>query len=120
VALHLAAKLGQKTLVVTHTTMLRDQWVDEIKKVFNMTPGIIGSGSFDIEDHAIVVGNVQTVTKVMNKLQKEFGTIILDEAHHVPANTFSSIIDSSYARYRIALSGTMERTDGKQILFKDL
>ena len=84
-----------------------------------MEPGIIGSGAFDIEDHAIVIGNVQTVTKVLDRIQKEFGTVILDEAHHVPATTFSSIIDGIYARYRIALSGTMLRTDGKHVIFKD-
>lgn len=118
-ALHLARKLEQKTLVITHTTMLRDQWIEEIETLFGMTPGIIGSGKFDIEDHFIVVGNVQTVVKVLPQLQKEFGTVILDEAHHVPATTFSSIIDGLHARYRIGLSGTMIRTDGKHVIFKD-
>jgi len=118
-ALHLARKLGQKTLVITHTTMLRDQWADEIRALFDMEPGIIGSGKFDIEDHAIVVGNVQTVTKMIERISKEFGTVILDEAHHTPASTFSDIMDGMYARYRIALSGTMERTDGKHIIFRD-
>jgi superfamily II DNA or RNA helicase len=84
-----------------------------------MEPGVIGSGKFDIEDHAIVVGNVQTVTKLMPSICKEFGTVILDEAHHVPATTFSSIIDGMYCRYRIALSGTMLRTDGKHVVFMD-
>lgn len=118
-ALHIARKLGQKTLVVTHTAMLRDQWIDEVRSLFNMTPGVIGSGNFDIEDQAVVIGNVQTVTKVLPQICKEFGTIILDEAHHVPASTFANIIDGCHARYRIALSGTMLRTDGKHVIFKD-
>ena len=118
-ALHLARKLGQKTLVITHTTMLRDQWVDEVKALYGISPGIIGSGEYDIEDHCIVIGNIQTVVKHITKLSKEFGTVILDEAHHVPATTFSQLIDGMYSRYRIALSGTMERSDGKHILFRD-
>lgn len=118
-ALHLARKLGQKTLVITHTTMLRDQWSEEIQTLFGITPGIIGSGEYDIEDHCIVVGNIQTVVKHIAKLSKEFGTVILDEAHHVPATTFSSLIDGMYSRYRIALSGTMIRSDGKHIIFSD-
>lgn len=118
-ALHIARKLGQKTLVITHTTMLRDQWVDEIKTLFGVKPGLIGSGVYDIEDHFIVVGNVQTVTKNITALSKEFGTIILDEAHHVPATTFAQLIDGMYSRYRIALSGTMIRTDGKHVIFRD-
>jgi superfamily II DNA or RNA helicase len=98
--------------------MLRDQWIEEIEEIFGFVPGIIGSGEYDI-DSSIVVGNIQSVTKHALVLAKEFGTVITDEAHHIPASTFSSLIDSLYARYRIALSGTMLRKDGKHILFKD-
>ena len=118
-ALHLARKFGQKTLVVTHTTALRDQWCEEIEILFNMPVGIIGGGKLDWEDHAITVANVQTLVKHSAKLAKEFGTVILDEAHHCPANTFSQLIDDFHARYRIALSGTMNRKDGKHVMFSD-
>jgi superfamily II DNA or RNA helicase len=118
-ALHVARKLGQKTLVVTHTTALRDQWCEEIEVLFNMPVGVIGSGKVDWEDHAITVANVQTLVKHSAKLAKEFGTVILDEAHHCPANTFSQLIDDFHARYRIALSGTMIRKDGKHVMFPD-
>ena len=118
-ALHVAAKLGQKTLVITHTTNLRDQWIKDATVLFNMPIGKIGSGVFDIEDHAIVVGNIQSLTKHLPLLSKEFGTIILDEAHHVPASTFTEVIDSMYARYRIGLSGTMDRKDGRHVLLTD-
>lgn len=118
IALHIARKLGQKTLVITHTTMLRDQWIKEVQELYGIEPGQISAGVFDI-DHPIVIGNVQTVTKHSLALAKEFGCIIMDEAHHSPANTFTDIIDSSHAKYRIALSGTMVRKDGKHILFPD-
>jgi superfamily II DNA or RNA helicase len=73
----------------------------------------------DWEDHAITISNVQTLVKHCNALSKEFGTIILDEAHHCPATTFTQIIDSFHSRFRIALSGTMQRKDGKHALFQD-
>lgn len=117
-ALHIARKLGQKTLIVCHNTMLRDQWADEVEKLYGMPVGIIGSGRFDI-DHSIVIGNIQTLTKVTTQISKEFGTVIIDEAHHCPASTFTAFIDGMYARYKIGLSGTMQRKDGKHILFKD-
>jgi len=118
-ALHIACKWGQKTLIVTHTTALRDQWCEEIKVLFGTEPGLIGSGVYDIEDHFIVVGNVQSIVKYLDKINKEFGTIILDEAHHCPASTFSQTIDNFHARYRLALSGTMIRKDGKHVVFND-
>lgn len=117
-ALHLARKLGQKTLVVTHTTALRDQWVEEVQKLYNMPVGIVGSGIYDI-DHAIVVGNVQSLTKYKAELSKEFGTIIVDECHHISATTFSDLVDISHAKYKIGLSGTIVRTDGKHVMFNN-
>lgn len=119
-ALHMAAKLGQKTLVVTHTVDLRKQWEKEVRELFGCASGVIGSGVYDIEDHFIVVANIQTLVKVFDRVEKEFGTIILDEAHHCPASSFTDIINRSHARYRLALSGTMERLDGRHILFKDM
>jgi superfamily II DNA or RNA helicase len=118
-ALHIARKFAQRTLIVTHTTALRDQWREEIELLYGVQSGVIGGGHYDIEDHYIVVGNIQSLIKYKNELSKEFGTIILDEAHHCPASTFTEFIDSSYARYRIALSGTMLRKDGKHKLFPD-
>lgn len=118
-ALHLAHKFGQKTLVITHTAALRDQWCEEIEVLFGTQCGVIGGGRVDYEDHFITVANIQTLVKYTTDLAKEFGTIILDEAHHCPATTFASTVDAFHARYRIALSGTMIRKDGKHILFKD-
>lgn len=114
----IATKLKQKTLVVTHTTMLRDQWVEEVEKVLGFTPGIIGSSKFNT-DSPIVIANTQTLVKHMDKLTEMFGLIILDEAHHVPATTFSTIIDKCKARYKIGLTGTLERKDGKHVVFRD-
>lgn len=118
-ALHIARKFGQKTLVITHTAALRDQWIEEIETLFGCECGIIGGGDLDYEDHFITVANIQTLVKHTAELAKEFGTVILDEAHHCPATTFAATVDSFHAKYRIALSGTMIRKDGKHILFKD-
>ena len=39
--------------------------------------------------------------------------------HHVSSPTFSKLIDSNYCRYKIGLSGTIERKDGKHVVFRD-
>ena len=116
--LAIAGKLGQKTLVVTHTVPLRNQWAKEVKKVYGFTPGILGSGKFEL-DTPIVIGNTQTLYRNIPKIRKEFGTIILDEMHHVSSPTFSKILDTNYCRYKIGLSGTIERKDGKHVVFRD-
>jgi superfamily II DNA or RNA helicase len=116
--LAIAGKLGQKTLVVTHTVALRNQWAKEVEKVFGITAGIIGSGKFEL-DAPIVIGNTQSLYRNIDKIRKEFGTIILDEMHHVSSPTFSKILDTNYCRYKIGLSGTIERKDGKHVVFRD-
>ena len=117
-ALAIAEKLGQKTLVITHTLSLRKQWENEVKKVFGFTPDIIGSGKFGIET-PVVVGNIQTLYRRIKDIRQEFGTIILDEMHHVSSPTFSRIVDKSCARYKIGLTGTLLRKDGKHVVFRD-
>ena len=116
--LAIAGKLGQKTLVVTHTVPLRNQWAKEVEKVFGFKPGIIGSGRFEL-DAPIVIGNTQTLYRNLDKIRKEFGTIILDEMHHVSSPTFSKVLDTNHCRYKIGLSGTIERKDGKHVVFRD-
>jgi len=117
-ALAIAGKLKQKTLIVVHTVPLRTQWAKEVEKVFGIIPGIIGSGNFEIGD-LITIGNTQSLYRKLPEISKEFGCIILDEMHHVSSPTFAKIIDANHARYKIGLSGTIERKDGKHIVFKD-
>ena len=116
--LAIAEKLGQKTLVLTHTLALRKQWEDEVKKVFNITPGIIGSGKFEL-DSPVVIGNIQSLYRKIPEIRQEFGTIILDEMHHCSAPTFSRIIDKNCARHKIGLTGTLQRKDGRHVVFRD-
>lgn len=117
-ALALASRLKQKTLVVTHTVALRNQWEKEVVKTLGIKPGVIGSGKYNI-DSPVVVSNIQSLVKYLPQINREFGLVILDEMHHVSSPTFSKIIDAMFSRYKIGLSGTIERKDQKHVVFKD-
>ena len=116
--LAIAKKLGQKTLVVTHTTTLRNQWEKDVENCFGIKAGRIGSGSFDTKS-PIVIGNIQSLYRKMDDIKQEFGTVILDEMHHVSSPTFTRIVDEMPALNKIGLSGTLERKDGKHVVFRD-
>ena len=116
--LAIASKLKQKTLIVVHTVALRSQWEKEIIKTLGIKPGVIGSGKFNI-DAPVVVANIQSLMKHIVTLNREFGLIILDEMHHVSSPTFSKVIDAMFSRFKIGLSGTIERKDQKHVVFKD-
>ena len=116
--LAIAKKLGQKTLVVTHTTTLRNQWEKDVEKCFGIKAGRIGSGSFDTKS-PIVIGNIQSLYRKMDDIKQVFGTVILDEMHHVSSPTFTRIVDEMPALNKIGLSGTLERKDGRHVVFRD-
>jgi len=119
VGLYLAKKFGQRTLIVTHTVALRDQWVEEIATLFGIEAGVIGGGKLDYKDKIITVANTQTLKKHVGTVAKEFGTVIVDECHRTAATTFSEIVNGMYARYRIGLSGTLVRKDKKHVVIPD-
>ena len=116
--LAIAKKLGQKTLVVTHTTTLRNQWERDVENCFGIKAGRIGSGSFDTKS-PIVIGNIQSLYRKMNDIKQVFGTVILDEMHHVSSPTFTRIVDEMPALNKVGLSGTLERKDGRHVVFRD-
>jgi len=114
-AIALATKLKQKTLIVVHTRNLLHQWVDEVQNTLGIKPGVIGDKKFDI-DSPIVIGLIQSIKNRITLVNKEFGTVIVDECHHVPATIFKSIVDAFYARYKIGVTATPWRKDGQHIL----
>ena len=117
-AIAIARKLACKTLIITDTVNLRNQWEKEIKKTLGISPGVIGSGRFEI-DRCITVSNIQTLRKYANELAKEFGTIIVDECHHCPAKVFEETLNKFKSRYKIGLSATLKRKDFLHVVLED-
>jgi superfamily II DNA or RNA helicase len=117
-AIAIAKKLGLKTLVITHTTILRKQWEDEVRKTLSIEPGVIGSGYFHY-DSPITICNIQTFRKHAEKLRSEFGTILVDEVHHTPSSTFESTLNILKAKYKIGLSATLKRKDNLHVILQD-
>ena len=95
-SLAIAGKLAQKTLVVVHTVPLRNQWAREVEKVYGIPASIIGSSKYSTKG-TIVLGNVQSLYNCIDSIYKDFGTIILDEMHHVSSPTFSRVMDKCHA-----------------------
>jgi len=111
----LARKLGQKTLIIVHTKNLLQQWISETNKCLGIKPGVIGDKQYHT-DASIVIGTMQSIRNRMPDLISMFGTIIVDECHHVPATVFKGILDGFRARYKIGLTATPWRKDGQHVL----
>jgi superfamily II DNA or RNA helicase len=110
--LHVIRQRRQKTLVIAHTTDLLTQWRAKIEEFLGIVPGIIAGGKFD-PSPAIVVGTPMSLDKHQNQeFLRQFGMIILDEAHHAPADSFRKVVSRFPARYRLGASATPVRADG--------
>ena len=112
IALKTIHRLQQPTLIIVHTHDLLTQWVDNIKKHLKVNDiGIISGFEKNVLD--ITVATIQSLNNYdLDEIKDRFGFIILDEAHHVPANTFRKVINHFPAKYRLGLSATPFREDG--------
>lgn len=117
-ALILAERLGNRTLILTHSKELAGQWCTTIADLLNTNAGFIGSGQWQ-EGNLFTVAMLQTLHRRPQEtasLGLNYGLIMVDEAHHIPARTFATVISQLPARYRYGLSATPHRRDGLTIL----
>ena len=56
----------------------------------------------------------------MDRLGARFGLLVFDEVHHLPGELYQTIAQSSLAPYRLGLTATYERADGKHSVLDDL
>ena len=109
------AVLGTRSLVLVHTHDILKQWEDRVKDVLPTAKlGVMQGSRHEIGD--ITLATVQTFLRRLREdptLAMEFGAVVLDEAHHAAASSFEQILNSMHARYRIGVTATERRADGK-------
>jgi len=110
----------QKSLIVVHRKQLLDQWIERIQDFLSIPKheiGVIAGGKKTV-GKKITVAMIQSLKKkVDHNLAKEFGLIIIDECHHIPAKTFreSIIRFNSYYLYGITATPIRKNNDEKLI-----
>lgn len=116
-AIHAIRKFKKKTLVLCPSTSIADNFYKELCSAFGDNKvGYFGDGKKQIRD--ITVGLAQSVNNHIEKFKAHgLGLVIIDEVHHVPANTFFTIADqlSSVGRM-FGLTATNFRADGKDVM----
>ena len=83
-----------KKLVVAPTRMLVEQWTERLDEL----------GEYDVD---VITYNSYNKIK-----DREYTLLIFDECHRLPANTYSKL-STVKAKYRIGLSSTPYREDGR-------
>lgn len=113
IGLDLIARKSQPTLILVHRKQLLDQWIERIQSFLGIGKHEIGqlSGRNKKTGEQITVAMMQTLIKMedIKKLSEKFGTIIVDECHHVPAKTFRELIVNFNPYYFYGLTATPKR-----------
>lgn len=113
-SLAIICERGRRALVLVHKTFLVEQWQERVRQfVPGATVGCIKQNRVDC-DADIVIGMVQSIAlrDYGADVFAKFGTLVVDEAHHMSAPVFSRALQRLPCRYVLALSATPERKDG--------
>lgn len=110
------SKVCEATLIITYTKEQLMQWEKFLTSFTDVPHSLIGRYySKEKRVLPITLATYQTAFKYIEKLAPHFNLLIIDEVHHLPAEKFKHIAVTSPARYRLGLSATPYREDGKHV-----
>ncbi|KXV03233.1 DEAD/DEAH box helicase [Caballeronia megalochromosomata] len=112
------ARRGVNTLVLVHRRELLDQWRERLQSFLRLDPRAIGTigGGKSIATGQIDVAMLQSVAPdgSRGELLRGYGHVIVDECHHVSADSFEAVLKAVHARYVLGLTATPVRRDSQQ------
>ncbi|MCX6897006.1 MAG: DEAD/DEAH box helicase family protein [Verrucomicrobia bacterium] len=124
VALKIISDKQQPALIIVHRKQLVEQWTERVETFLGIPKneiGKIGQGKNKV-GKKVTIATIQSLSKELVKTDAEniltaFGTIIVDECHHIPAETFRATIAKLQTFYLYGLTATPFRkyNDGKLI-----
>ncbi len=116
VAAWLIAKRGVNTLVVVHRRQLQQQWIERLSTFLGMPAASIGGigGGRKKPTGLLDVAVIQSLVRkgTVADLVGEYGHVIVDECHHLPAQSFEQVARGAKAKFVTGLSATVTRKDG--------
>lgn len=112
----------RKTIVITTKDDIYKQWLEGAQKFLGLSWSEIGEirqDKCEVKGTKFVVAMIHSLSKegkYPDWIDEEFGLVIFDECHRVPADQFSLVATMFRAKLRLGLSATVERADGKELM----
>lgn len=105
----------KRVLFLVHRSTLAKQALTSFRKVFEdkKSMGIVGAGYSDY-DADYIFAMVETLHKEDNLRKfapEEFDCIVLDEAHHSPANTYQKVMEYFKPKLFLGMTATPDKRD---------
>ncbi len=122
VAVSDAQRLGGRTLFVAHRRELVTQAYDSLRNLWpEASAGLFMGDVRDFEEHNIAA-SIQSIAEHLEDFPRiAFQYLIIDEAHHAAAPTYTRLLGHFRPDFVLGLTATPDRADGQSILeiFRD-
>jgi len=116
VAAAIIAQRKVNTLVLVHRRHLMEQWRERLAVFLDIPVAHIGQigGGRRQQTGEIEIAVIQSLNRKgqVNNLVRDYGQVIVDEAHHLSAFSFEAVLKQAKARYVLGLTATPVRKDG--------
>lgn len=103
----------RSTLIVVPTLDLARQWSEVLRASFDAPVGVIGGGQHNPQTLTVITYDSAYIH--MEHIGARFGMVVFDECHHLPGDAYSMAAKQCLAPFRLGLSATPERTDGRHL-----
>jgi superfamily II DNA or RNA helicase len=104
------------TLILVHRKQLQEQWIERLSSFLELPKNAIGriGGGKRKPTGLIDVAVIQSLVRkgVVDEIVSQYGHVIVDECHHLPAFSFEQIARHTKAKFITGLSATVTRKDG--------
>jgi superfamily II DNA or RNA helicase/very-short-patch-repair endonuclease len=112
----LIAQRGVNTLVLVHRRQLMEQWIERLTEFLAVpakTIGRLGGGRKTLTG-TLDVALVQSLAHqgTVDDRIADYGHLVVDECHHLSAQSFELVVRRAKARFVTGLSATLTRKDG--------
>jgi superfamily II DNA or RNA helicase len=108
---HGAVERGRQVLILVHRRELITQASSKLAGA-GVPHGIIAAG-FPASDQPVQVASVQSLARRMSGMEWSPHLIVIDEAHHAVAGTWLSVLSHWPHAYRLGVTATPVRQDGR-------
>lgn len=103
----------RSVLICVPTLDLMAQWYSGLVAAFpDANIGMLGGGSRD--ETPILISTYDSAAINAEDLAGRYALLICDEVHHLPSDFTRVIAEMSIAPYRLGLSATLKRSDGRE------
>src|SRR3989338_585837 len=120
IGLEIIAQRKLPALILVNRKQLLEQWGERIQSFLEIPKKDIGQyhGVKKKEGKQITVAMMQTLVRMPNftELQSRFGTIIVDECHHVPAKSYREVVSQFNPQHLYGLTATPKRKHNDESL----